>query len=91
VLGQVYLLVVVTLLLVGLAAGLRVLVGIFREGRERQRRRRAGELEPDTEDPEFDASPGGAVEVAPGRVECPDCGATNEAGYDYCEHCTRRL
>ncbi|WP_435075136.1 DUF7577 domain-containing protein [Halorubrum sp. HHNYT27] len=55
--GPVYLTISGALLLVALALGLRVLRGIVREGRDRRRRRRAGEIEKYTEDEEYGRRP----------------------------------
>jgi ribosomal protein L40E len=55
--GPVYLAVTGALLLVALGLGFRVLRGIARDGRDRHRRRRAGEIEKYTEDEEYGQGP----------------------------------
>ena len=51
--GLIYLAITGALLLVALGLGARVLRGIVRDGRDRQHRRRAGEVEEYTEDEEY--------------------------------------
>jgi len=100
--GPVYLAVAGALLLVGLGLGFRVLRRIVREGRDRRARRRAGEVEPYTEDEEYDRRPPTGSEPDPADVgergdpndptaTCHSCGATNEPGFDYCRRCTAPL
>lgn len=93
--GQVYLVVVAVLLLLGLAVSIPVLFGIFRDGVERQRERRAGEAERYIEDPEYDRGPPAAVDDADAagepRLTCRHCGAVNEAGFRYCRRCAEPL
>ncbi|OTF04644.1 zinc ribbon domain-containing protein [Halorubrum sp. SD612] len=87
--GTAYLLVTGALLLVALAVGVRALVGIFREGRERSRRRRAGEMERYTEDPVYERDPpdpDGATSST-----CPQCGAENDSKFTYCRECAAPL
>lgn len=95
--GPVYLAIVGALLLVALGLGLRVLRGIVRDGRDRRRRRRAGEIEKYTEDEEYGRGPpsgskgdreGGGDDPA---ATCPHCGADNESGFDYCRRCAAPL
>lgn len=103
--GPIYLAVVGALLLFALGLGFSVLRGIAREGRDRQRRRRAGEIEKYTEDEEYGGRPSvgsgadrGAADdpeasndrTDPGAT-CPKCGAANEPGFSYCRRCTAPL
>ncbi|EMA60674.1 zinc ribbon domain-containing protein [Halorubrum lipolyticum] len=88
-LGAIYLAVTGALLLVALGAGLRVLRGIVREGRDLRRRRRAGEVEKYTEDEEY--GPGSADDSSHSTATCPQCGAANESGFDYCRRCAAPL
>jgi len=103
--GPVYLAVAGALLLVALGLGLRVLRGIVREGRDRQRRRRAGEIEKYMEDEEFGGEPlaDSGDDSGEGRersesdgsndpaATCPHCGADNESGFSYCRRCAAPL
>ena len=101
-LGPVSLAVTGALLLVALALGFRVLRGIVREGRDRQQRRRAGETEKYTEDeeygPEAPADSGGDLGERSARdaqsdstATCPQCGAANEPGFEFCRRCAAPL
>lgn len=90
-LGQLYGLLLLLALLVGLVVSLRVLVGIAREGRERHRMRRAGELERYTEDEEYGPGPSVPGEQQAGVVTCPHCGAENGTGFMFCHYCVGRL
>jgi hypothetical protein len=83
--GQLYVLVVTVMALVALAAAIPVLVGIAREGRERLR---MGGPEPPTSEGEDGENIG---QNGTDGVHCPHCGTENEAGYDYCEACSRAL
>ena len=109
--GPLYLAVAGALLLVALGLGLRVLRDIVREGRDRQRRRRSGEVEKYTEDEEYGRGPptasdddreasGGSDGREPAAgpdgdpadrgdpgATCPQCGAANESGFNYCRRC----
>jgi hypothetical protein len=90
--GPLYLAVVGALLLAALGLGFRVLRGIYREGRDRSRRRRAGEIEKYTEDEEYDRSPAApSPEPADSGVTCPQCGAANESEFNYCRRCAAPL
>jgi len=98
--GTLYFAVSAALLLVALGVGLRVLRGIAREGRERRRRRRAGEVQKHAEDEEHgrDAPAasegdlaGSEFEPAASVATCPQCGADNESGFDYCRRCAAPL
>ena len=94
--ARLYLIVITVLLLAALVICLPVLVGIVREGLERQRKWRSGELEKYTPDPEFEAGPGAARTedgevLPPGRVSCPYCGATNDAAFTFCGRCASPL
>ncbi|MFO8116484.1 MAG: zinc ribbon domain-containing protein [Halorubrum sp.] len=103
--GPIYLAIAGALLLFALALGFRVLRDIVREGRDRRRRRRAGELEKYTEDQEYGGRPpvGSGADrgeandpdapddrTDPGTT-CPKCGAANEPGFNYCRRCTAPL
>jgi len=90
-LGQFFGVVIGVLLLVALGASLSVLGRIARQGLERHRKRRAGELERYTEDEEFDRDPGASLEAdATGRTRaiCRRCGAENDPAFTYCRRCT---
>jgi len=103
--GSIYLAVTGVLLFVALGAGLHVLRGIVREGRELRRRRRAEESETYPEDEASDPGPPAGPEDERGRASdpsdpdgsndptatCPQCGADNEPGFDYCRSCAARL
>ncbi|WP_050032050.1 zinc ribbon domain-containing protein [Halorubrum halophilum] len=100
-----YLAVTGALLLVALGVGLRVLRGIVRDARDRQRRRRAGEMEKYTDDEEYGRGPptgsGDDRGEAEGRGDsddpndsaatCPQCGADNESGFNFCRRCAAPL
>ena len=64
-------------LLAGIAAHLVVLYGTYR------RQQAAGEVAADG-----DAD---AVTVENSVINCPDCGAANDADYRYCSGCARQL
>jgi hypothetical protein len=70
---------------------LPVLVDIAREGIERHRKWKAGEIEPYTEDPEFDAGPPAVLApdggTRPDQVRCRYCGATNQREFAVCRNC----
>ena len=89
--GTVYLLATGALLLVALGVGIRALVGIFREGRERSRRRRDGEIERYTEDPVYERDPPDPDADGAAPSTCPQCGAENAAGFTYCRECAAPL
>ncbi|MFW5999939.1 MAG: DUF7577 domain-containing protein [Halorubrum sp.] len=89
--GTVYLVAIGSLLLVALGVGVRALVGIFREGRERSRKRRAGEIERYSKDPVYDRDlPDPAVSGSEPST-CPQCGAENEATFTFCRECAAPL
>lgn len=72
------------LCLFALAAGARVLGDIVREGRERRRKWRTGEMKRyGGEENDADSAPGGAT--------CRHCGAENAPGFTYCRDCAKRL
>ncbi|GAA0549789.1 zinc ribbon domain-containing protein [Halorubrum ejinorense] len=87
--GTVYLVATGAALLFALGLGVRVLVGIFREGRERSRKRRAGETERYTEDPIYDRDPPAPDERS--SSTCPQCGVENESEFTYCRECAAPL
>jgi len=99
--GTVYLAVIGVLLLVALTLGVRVLGNIFREGRERRRRRNAGDIEPYTQneahglDPSPSSSDGddesGPSDRGGPSITCPKCGAVNDPTFTYCRQCASRL
>ncbi|ELZ11201.1 zinc ribbon domain-containing protein [Natrinema thermotolerans] len=92
--GQLYAVIIGVLLLVALGVSVPVLVGIARDGLERHRKRRAGKLERDTDDEEFDRRPPGAFEADTAdrtRVTCRRCGTENDAEFTYCRRCTTPL
>ena len=89
--GTAYLLVTGALLLVALGVGVRALVGIFREGRERRRKRRAGEIERYTEDPVYERGPPDPTTDASAPSICPQCGAENDAEFTFCRECAAPL
>jgi hypothetical protein len=39
----------------------------------------------------FLGSSEGGVDARPGQVVCSDCGAPNDVGYRYCQHCVSEL
>ncbi|CDK40007.1 hypothetical protein DM2_2905 [Halorubrum sp. DM2] len=87
--GTVYLIATGAALLFALGVGLRVLAGVFRDGRERSRKRREGEVERYTEDPVYDRDPPDAD--AGGQRICPQCGAENASEFVYCSECAAPL
>ena len=98
-LGTAYLAVTGALLLVALGVGFRVLRGIARDGRDRTRRRRAGEAETNPDDEEHGPNPPtgseedrtGTARSDDSTVTCPRCGVANESGFDYCRRCAAQL
>lgn len=92
--GQFYAAAIGVLLLVALGATIPVLAQIARDGLERHRKRRAGELERYTEDEVFDREPGASLETDVAgrtRVTCRRCGTANDAEFTYCRRCTTPL
>ncbi|TKX53222.1 zinc ribbon domain-containing protein [Halorubrum sp. SP3] len=89
--GTAYLAAAGALLLVALGVGARALVRIFREARERSRKRREGELERYTKDPVYDRDPADPEADGAARSTCPQCGAENAAGFCYCRECAAPL
>jgi hypothetical protein len=89
--GTAYLVAIGALLLVALGVGARALIAIFREGRERSRKRRAGEIERYTEDPVYDRDPADPDADGSTPSTCPQCGAENAAGFVYCRECAAPL
>lgn len=89
--GTVYLVATGGLLLVALGVGVRALVGIFREGRERSRKRREGEIERYTKDPVYDRDPPPLDADGETPSVCPQCGAENRAEFTYCSECAAPL
>lgn len=95
--GLLYVAVTGALLLVALGLGVRVLWDIVGDAREIRRRRRSGELEPYTEDEEYDrvtrdpAESGGDRADGGTSTTCPQCGAANDAAFDYCRRCASPL
>lgn len=97
--GLLYVVVVSTLLFVALGVGARVVWGIVGDAREMRRKRRSDAPEPDTEDPESDRPPRDAPESAGDDAPddaspsstCPQCGADNDAAFDYCRRCAAPL
>ncbi|WP_424013850.1 DUF7577 domain-containing protein [Halorubrum xinjiangense] len=89
--GTVYLVATGALLLVALGVGIRALVAIFREGRERSRKRREGEIEQYTEDPVYDREPADSDADGAAPLTCPQCGTENAAGFVYCRECAAPL
>ena len=87
--GTLYLVAAGALLLVALAVGARALVRIFREGRERSRKRREGELDRYTKDPVYDREP--PDPDAATRSVCPQCGAENDTTFAFCRECAAPL
>ncbi|EMA63536.1 zinc ribbon domain-containing protein [Halorubrum kocurii] len=99
----VYVAVVGALLLVALGLGVRVLWGIVGDAREFRRKRRSGGSESSTERGNGDRSPrdstesGGnddahdALDGATRVSTCPQCGADNDAAFDYCRRCASPL
>lgn len=79
------------LLLFALAVGIRVLAGIFREGRERSRKRREGEIDRYTEDPVYDRDPPDPDAAGAALATCPQCGAENASEFAYCRECAAPL
>ncbi|NHN46728.1 zinc ribbon domain-containing protein [Halostella sp. JP-L12] len=93
-LGALYGLALAVAYLVALAASVRVLVGIVRDGRERLRKRRAGELDRYTEDEEYGPAPpedDDADSQGLQRVFCRSCGAENGAEFAFCRRCAEQL
>ncbi|ELZ58064.1 MULTISPECIES: DUF7577 domain-containing protein [Halorubrum] len=89
--GTVYLVATGAALLLALGVGLRVLVGIFRDGRERSRKRREGEIDRYTEDPVYDRDPPDPDADGGTPSTCPQCGAENESEFTYCHECAAPL
>lgn len=92
--GQLFAVIIGVLLLVALGVSVPVLVQIARDGLERHRERRAGELERYTEDEEFDRDPGASLETdvkGQPRVTCRRCGTENDPQFTYCRRCTTPL
>lgn len=89
--GTVYLVAAGALLLAALAVGVRALVDVFREGRERSRKRREGELERYTKDPVYDREPPDSDGAAETRSTCPQCGADNDVEFTFCRECAAPL
>ncbi|ELZ41526.1 hypothetical protein C463_12632 [Halorubrum californiense DSM 19288] len=89
--GTVYLLATGALLLVALGVGVRTLVAIFREGRERSRNRREGEIERYTEDPVYDRDSPDPDTDGAAPTTCPQCGAENNARFTFCRECAAPL
>ena len=89
--GTVYLVATGGLLLVALGVGVRTLVGIFREGRERSRERREGEIDRYTEDPVYDREPPGPGADGADPSTCPQCGAENDSSFVFCRECAAPL
>jgi hypothetical protein len=90
--GTAYLVAAGALLLVALAVGVRALARIFREGRERSRKRREGELERYTKDPVYDREPPDPdTAAAAARSTCPQCGAENDSSFAFCRECAAPL
>lgn len=92
--GALYLFVITVLLLIALALAIPVLVNIVRDGLERRRKWKSGEMERYTEDKEYDAGPPAELDEAEGpsgtRI-CPNCDAENGAEFSYCQECAQRL
>lgn len=78
------------LLLVALALGVRVLAAIVREGRERSRKRREGELERYTDDPVYDRELSDSATAGTSST-CPQCGAENDSEFTFCRECAAPL
>ncbi|QWC19181.1 zinc-ribbon domain-containing protein [Halorubrum sp. 2020YC2] len=89
--GTVYLVASGALLLVALGVGARVLLAIFREGRERSRKRREGEIDRFTEDPVYDRDPPDPDADGSRPSTCPHCGAENASGFTFCRECAGPL
>jgi len=89
--GTAYLLATGALLLVALGVGARALVAIFREGRERSRKRREGEIERYTDDPVYDRDPADPDAGGATPSTCPQCGAENASRFTYCRECAAPL
>lgn len=97
--GQIYFAIVTLLLLVALGVGIPILKGILEEGLERRRKWKSGELEPYTEDEEFDRGPPAALEGETTAAEtteqpcrtCRQCGAENDMAFRYCRRCIAPL
>ena len=89
--GTVYLVAAGALLLVALAVGVRALVRIFREGRERRRKRREGEIERYAKDPVYEREPPPPEADGSRPSTCPQCGAENEARFTFCRECAAPL
>ena len=89
--GTAYLVAAGALLLVALAVGARALVRIFREGRERSRKRREGELERYSKDPVYDRDPPAPDAEGDATSTCPQCDAENDSTFVYCSECAAPL
>ncbi|OAQ51407.1 hypothetical protein HTG_17090 [Natrinema mahii] len=92
--GQLYAVAVGILLLAALGASVPVLVEIARDGLERHRERRTGELGGDADDEASDRTPPDSLEADTAgrtRVTCRRCGAANDAEFTYCRRCTTPL
>ncbi|TKX74634.1 zinc ribbon domain-containing protein [Halorubrum sp. GN11_10-6_MGM] len=89
--GTVYLVATGALLLVALGVGLRALVDIFREARERSRKRRDGDLDRYAPDPLYDRDPPAPNADGEAPSTCPQCGAENASEFTYCRECAAPL
>jgi hypothetical protein len=90
--GTIYGTIVAVLLLVALGASIPVLKGIVRDGLERRRKRKAGELERYAEDEAYDrGSAVASVDDGTTALTCRECGAENRSGFRYCRRCTQSL
>jgi hypothetical protein len=89
--GTLYLVAAGSLLLVALAVGVRALARIFREGRERSRKRREGDIERYAKDPVYDREPPDPAADGSRQSTCPQCGAENEARFTFCRECAAPL
>jgi len=89
--GTVYLVALGALLLAALGVGVRVLVGIVREGRERSRKQREGELERYSPDPVHEREPSTPDDDRRTPSTCPQCGAENASEFTFCRECAAPL
>ncbi|RKD93549.1 DUF7577 domain-containing protein [Halopiger aswanensis] len=91
-LEELYVTVVGILLLAALGACIPVLLQIFRDGLERQRKRTSGERNRGTEADDADSSASARQRTeTTARLTCDHCGATNDSEFSYCRCCLERL
>jgi hypothetical protein len=86
--NELYLLVITVLLLFALALTIPVVVDILREGVQHEGAWRFADQD---EDAVGSDTPTTSDTDTPDTRPCPNCGATNDGNYRYCEQCATRL